>query len=317
MDHSFQWQGRQDGEGAEHQRIFHTVNQSDSADFAILGFSSDEGVRRNQGRVGAAEAPDLIRKQLANLPLHAPVRLRDLGTVICTQGELEQAQAALAAQVEHALQQGLKPVIFGGGHEIAFGSFSGIFQFAQNTQAQLNIGIINFDAHLDLREEPQATSGTPFLQAAQLSQQHGKAFHYLCIGAARHANTRKLFDTAQRLGSQYIFDHEIEPAQLQRVFSKIDQFIQAVDWLYVTVDLDVFAASIAPGVSAPAVRGIDLKMFERIMQHIQQSGKIKLLDIAECNPKYDQDARTTRLAAFIAYSYMVNEQEFIYRNEHV
>ncbi|WP_374665990.1 hypothetical protein [Acinetobacter sp.] len=38
-----------------------------------------------------------------------------------------------------------------------------------------------------------------------------------------------------------------------------------------------------------AVRGIDLKIFERVMQHIQRRGKIKLLDIAQCNPKYDQD----------------------------
>lgn len=106
MDHSFQWQGRQDGDGAEYQRIFHIVNQSDLADFAILGFSSDEGVRRNRGRIGAAEAPDLIRKQLANLPVHTPVHIHDLGTVICLNGELEQAQALLAQHVEHALQQG-------------------------------------------------------------------------------------------------------------------------------------------------------------------------------------------------------------------
>ncbi|MCL6241513.1 MULTISPECIES: formimidoylglutamase [Acinetobacter] len=308
MDHSFQWQGRQDGEGAEHRRIFHTVNQSDSAEFAILGFSSDEGVRRNRGRIGAAEAPDLIRKQLANLPVHSQVSIRDLGTVVCANGDLENAQAALAEQVEMSLQQGLKPIVFGGGHEIAFGSFSGIFQYAQNTHPEKNIGIINFDAHLDLREDVHATSGTPFLQSAQLSEQHAKSFHYLCIGAAQHSNTKKLFDTAARLGSQCIFDHELEAAQLGHVLSKIDQFIQEVDWLYVTVDLDVFAASIAPGVSAPAVRGIDLKIFEQLMRHIQGSGKIKLLDIAECNPKYDQDAMTARLAAFIAYSYIFNPQ---------
>lgn len=202
----------------------------------------------------------------------------------------------------------MKPIVLGGGHEIAYGSFSGIFHYAQNTQPDQNIGIINFDAHLDLREETQATSGTPFLQAAKLCKAHGKAFHYLCIGAAQHSNTKKLFDTAANLGSQYIFDHELEPTQLERIFVQIDQFIQAVDWLYITVDLDVFSASIAPGVSAPAVRGIDLKIFEKIMQHIQRSGKIKLLDIAECNPKYDQDAMTARLAAFIAYRYIFNEQ---------
>lgn len=304
MDHSFQWQGRQDGEGAEHRRIFHTVNQSDSAEFAILGFSSDEGVRRNRGRIGAAEAPDLIRKQLANLPVHSQVSIRDLGTVVCANGELENAQAALAEQVEMALQQGLKPIVFGGGHEIAFGSFSGIFQYIQKMQPELNIGIINFDAHFDLREEPHATSGTPFLQAAQLSAQHAKAFHYLCIGVAQHSNTQKLFQTADRLGCHYIFDDEVEMNALVALKEKIDLFIHAVDVLYVTVDLDVFAASIAPGVSAPAVKGIDLRIFEQLMAHIQQSGKVKLLDIAECNPNFDQDNITARLAAYIAYIYM-------------
>ncbi|BCU64247.1 formimidoylglutamase [Acinetobacter bouvetii DSM 14964 = CIP 107468] len=304
MDQSFQWQGRHDGDGAEHMRIFHLVNQSDSADFAILGFSSDEGVRRNRGRTGAANAPNLIRQQLANLPIHVPIRIQDMGTVVCVDSGLEKAQAELADQVELALQQGMQPIVLGGGHEIAFGSFSGIFQYVQNTQPGQKIGIINFDAHFDLREAEQATSGTPFLQAAKLSEQHGKAFHYLCIGVAKHSNTQKLFQTADRLGCHYIFDDEIEMGHLAVLKNKLDHFIDAVDVLYVTVDLDVFAASIAPGVSAPAVKGIDLRIFEHLMKHIHDSGKIKLLDIAECNPHFDQDNITARLAAFIAYQYM-------------
>ena len=306
MQQSFQWQGRHDGDGIAHQRIFHTVNQVEQAEFALLGFSSDEGVRRNHGRIGAASAPDFIRKQLANLPVHQPISIQDLGTVVCVDGQLEQAQAELANHVENALRQGMRPIVFGGGHEIAFGSFSGIFQYIQKTQPELNIGIINFDAHFDLREEPHATSGTPFLQAAQLSAQHAKAFHYLCIGVAQHSNTQKLFQTADRLGCHYIFDDEVEMNALAALKEKIDLFIHAVDVLYVTVDLDVFAASIAPGVSAPAVKGIDLRIFERLMAHIQQSGKVKLLDIAECNPNFDQDNITARLAAYIAYIYMLH-----------
>lgn len=306
MDDLFHWQGRFDGDGPEHQRIYQVVNQSDRAIFAVLGFSSDEGVRRNHGRIGAAEAPDLIRKQLANLAVHHTISIQDLGTVVCRDGELEKAQTELAHQIDTALQHGYIPLVFGGGHEIAFGSFSGLVQYVQKQNTYQKIGIINFDAHFDLREETQATSGTPFFQAAQLSKQLNQSFHYLCIGIAAHSNTRRLFETAHELNCQYILDREIELGNLDTVLAKVQQFIEQVDVLYITVDLDVFSASIAPGVSAPAVKGIDLNCFEYILRLIQRSGKIKLFDIAECNPRFDQDQLTARLAAYIAYTFMVN-----------
>ncbi|WP_336152319.1 arginase family protein, partial [Acinetobacter sp. 99] len=122
MNHSFTWQGRKDGEGAEHLRIHQVVNTTPRADYALIGFSSDEGVKRNKGRLGAADAPDSIRAQLANLPVHQPVTITDIGTVVCDGSKLEQAQAELAEQVERSLKQGMKPIVLGGGHEVAFGS---------------------------------------------------------------------------------------------------------------------------------------------------------------------------------------------------
>ncbi|HLR26945.1 MAG TPA: hypothetical protein VK112_13855, partial [Fodinibius sp.] len=38
--------------------------QESSPKVVLLGFPSDEGVKRNGGREGAAEAPDEIRKEL-------------------------------------------------------------------------------------------------------------------------------------------------------------------------------------------------------------------------------------------------------------
>ena len=307
MNHTFKWQGRHDGEGEAHQRIHHIMNKTQHAEFALIGFSSDEGVKRNKGRVGAADAPDAIRNQLANLPIHRPVSIVDLGTVTCEYDNLEQAQTELAEQVATSLQNGLKPIVLGGGHEVAFGSFSGLFQYVQAHAPDKKIGIINFDAHFDLREAEHATSGTPFLQAARLSEQHQKQFNYLCIGVANHANTKVLFDTADALNCSYLRDHEVNIFNLNNVLAAVDAFIEKVDCLYVTIDLDVFAAAVAPGVSAPAVKGIDLATFEAIFKHIQETGKIKLLDIAECNPKFDLDNRTAKLAAYIVYQYLFNQ----------
>lgn len=304
MNHSFTWQGRHDGDGEEHRRIHHVVNTTQHASFALIGFGSDEGVKRNKGRLGAADAPDMIRAQLANLPVHQSVSIVDIGTVVCEQGQLEKAQAELADQVERSLQQGMKPIVLGGGHEVAFGSFSGLFQYIQHHEPQQKIGIINFDAHFDLREAEQVTSGTPFLNAAKLSEQNQKEFHYLCIGVAKHSNTKALFDTADRLNCQYIYDQQLQLSEIDHLISKINGFIEKIDALYITVDLDVFNASIAPGVSAPAVKGIDLSVFDPLFQAIKKSGKIRVFDVAEFNPRFDLDNRTAKLAAYIIFNYI-------------
>lgn len=304
MGNTFHWDGRYDGSTVNHQRVFQVINQSKSNEYALIGFSSDEGVQRNKGRIGAAEAPDAIRKQLANLPVHHALTIADRGDVICRNGLLEQAQAELADRVAQALERDEKPIVLGGGHEVAFGSFSGLFQYLQAHEPNKNIGIINFDAHFDLRQADQASSGTPFLQAAQTSEQHDKPFHYLCIGVAKHSNTKILFETADRLNSQYIFDRDVQVSQLDDLKKKVQSFIDQVDYLYVTIDIDVFASSIAPGVSAPAVKGIDLAVFDPLIQFIKDSGKIRVFDVAECNPKFDLDNKTAKLAAYIIFNYI-------------
>ncbi|OTG86123.1 formimidoylglutamase [Acinetobacter sp. ANC 4558] len=304
MAHSFHWDGRHDGTAANHQRIFQIINQAETTEYALIGFSSDEGVQRNKGRIGAAEAPNAIRKQLANLPVHHAVTIADRGDVVCDDTLLEQAQAELANRVAQSLVQGEKPIVLGGGHEVAYGSFSGLFQYLQANEPDKNIGIINFDAHFDLRQADQASSGTPFLQAAQTSEEHGKPFHYLCIGVAKHSNTKILFETADRLNSQYIYDRDVHISQLESLKQQVQKFIDQVDYLYVTIDIDVFASSIAPGVSAPAVKGIDLAVFDPLIQFIKNTGKIRVFDVAECNPKYDLDNKTAKLAAYIIFNYI-------------
>ncbi|WP_180034420.1 MULTISPECIES: formimidoylglutamase [unclassified Acinetobacter] len=309
MENNFIWTGRCDGSDPSQLRIHQIMNQSNCFDmvvptFTLVGFCSDEGVNRNFGRVGAAEAPDLIRKQLASLPIVHEVALHDRGNISCLDGDLEQAQTHLSAELVDLLESGHAPIVLGGGHEVAYGSFKGLFDFVQKNEPHKTIGIINFDAHFDLRNHSVATSGTPFLQAAKLSQEFNQNFNYLCLGVARHSNTKELFSTADRLNCTYIYDNELRQPSSSQVLSTIKNFIDRVDILYVTVDLDVFSAAIAPGVSAPAVRGIDVACFDELFSFIHSSGKIRLLDIAECNPRYDIDQHTAKLAAYIIFNYI-------------
>ena len=292
------WEGRSDGDEPLYHRIFQRVSLEDNYDnispddFVLHGFAVDEGVKRNQGRAGAKDAPDVIRKNISNFPVINPnFSLKDFGNIRCEDDDLESAQTQLAEKVQIVLQKGGKSVVLGGGHEVMFAHYSGIIK-AFSTQ---KIGVINIDAHFDNREiNPTigASSGTGFWQIAQEGD-----IHSLHIGIQRNSNTLKLFDTAHQTGMKYILADELFFENLPTLYPKIADFMAELDVLYLTICMDVFNVSIAPGVSALAYNGIYADAsFMHIFRKIIQSEKLIAMDVAEVNPAYDTNEITARLA---------------------
>ncbi|WP_428776164.1 formimidoylglutamase [Vibrio sp.] len=313
----FHWQGRHDAEdGEQGKRVHHVMQlvaveqlaQHDKA-VCLLGFASDAGVARNKGRVGASQAPDYIRKALANMAWHNQTGLVDLGNVVCEDDNLEQSQSACASLITKALRHA--PVItLGGGHEVAWASFQGLARHLQEQDLAKapKIGIINFDAHFDLRafESPtanvKASSGTPFNQIADFCQQHNWPFHYACLGVSRASNTQALFNRADELGVWYVEDKDLSHINHIYHLTQLQHFIDNSDYLYLTIDLDVFPAATAPGVSAPAARGVSYDSLALFLDRVlHYNNKLILADIAEYNPTYDVDSQTARLASRLCW----------------
>ena len=214
------WQGRDDsGEAANALRLFQTIARSQMFSpeqyrdkIALLGFACDEGVKRNHGRPGAAGAPDALRSALANLASHAGhERLVDMGNLLAPTADLEGAQQALRDAVSRCQRTGMRTFVLGGGHETAFGHGAGIFDAFPGER----VGIVNLDAHLDLRNAGRATSGTPFRQLAQLCDQQQREFRYACIGVSRAANTQALWDEAQKRNVLVVEDLQCSEAHAQ------------------------------------------------------------------------------------------------------
>lgn len=300
------WSGRTDSEEGRagerwHQRI--TPLQLDSPPgLAILGFSSDEGVRRNKGRIGAAKGPRILRLAMANLPATFDAPLYDAGNVKVEKEDLESAQSMLGARITELLDGGHFPLVLGGGHEIAFGSYQGIARWMREQRRDQTLGIINFDAHLDLRvPSPRGSSGTPFYQIAEQCEINGRPFNYLCLGAAASCNTPALFRRAGELGAQVIEDREITSWQLAQVQEQIRKFIHKVDFVYLSICLDFFPAAVMPAVSAPAGRGVSLELFEPLLDTVLESKKVCLADMAEFNPYFDIEDHAARTAARIGF----------------
>ena len=294
------WSGRIDDEGETALRWHQCVSpwQAEAVPgVALIGFSCDAGVRRNHGRPGAAGGPQAIRQVLAVQPWHLKTAVYDAGDVVCVDDALEDAQAELSAQLKQLLGGGHFPIVLGGGHEVAFGSYQGLAGHLAESPEMPRIGIINFDAHLDMRLSLKASSGTPFAQIYRDCQVNGRPFLYLCAGVAETGNTAALLDNAHRLGVQLIFDDELQNGLSSQVAERLQQFIDQCDVIYLSVDIDVLPAAQAPGVSAPAAFGVPLATLEKMIDQIRASRKLRLADLAEFNPQFDQDRITARVAA--------------------
>ena len=297
------WQGRKDSLAGE--RFFQQVDvqdvrsgslTKDSHKSAIIGFCSDEGIRRNEGRIGARSGPLVLREQLAKIAVHSNQRFIDLGNIVCEQELLESAQEQFANLVQYCHQNNCKTIAFGGGHEIAWGHFSGL------TQQYPKLGIINFDAHFDLRTPPAkhyGTSGTPFWQIQDYCQQNNLPFHYCCLGIQPHANTQSLFATADTFKVRYLTTEQINQTSFGWQTAFIDDFLLNNDAIYLSVCLDVFAESYAPGVSAPQSLGLSPWQALPLLKYIMQTGKVVGIDVAELSPPLDHNLQTARLAAMI------------------
>ncbi|MDR6557978.1 formiminoglutamase [Arthrobacter pascens] len=259
----------------------------------ILGFCSDEGVRRNKGRTGAAKAPAAIRSALGPLAFHLDRPVLDAGDVAVRDGQLEAGQARAGVAVSSLLDTGNLTVLLGGGHETAFASYLGVAG-SEAVRTGQRLGVLNLDAHFDLRDEPAPSSGTPFLQMAEAEAAAGRELKYAVVGISQPNNTRALFTTADRLGVKYLLDEDCTPDAVQAF---VADFLAEVDVLYLTIDLDVLPAAVAPGVSAPAALGVPLPLVAAVCRQAATSGKLLHADVAELNPAFDIDNRTARVAA--------------------
>jgi len=308
------WSGRVDvADGDAGRRWHQVVRPAASAGgrgTVLAGFACDAGVRRNHGRPGAAAGPRELRRTLGNLAWHGAGSrlLLDAGDVGCDDDELERAQGEYARLIAGLLRAGHLPVGLGGGHEIAWAAYQGAALALAGDARFDRLGIVNFDAHLDLRrpETPgRGTSGTPFLQIAESRAAAGLEFRYLCVGASTASNTAALFDRAAALGAGVILDVDTGGSEAA---ARIQSFVADCSAVYLTFCLDVLPAATAPGVSAPSALGVPLQRAVELLQaalagcgHGGPGSRLLMADVAELNPACDEAGRTARTAARIVY----------------
>jgi formiminoglutamase len=269
----------------------------------LVGFPQDEGVRRNRGRPGAGEAPQEIRHWLrrltpfdgeseADLSVDPPL---DLGNIRIT-GSLEETQQALGEVVAAVLSSGAVPIVLGGGHETAYGHYLGY------VAAGKSVGVLNVDAHLDVRPCPDGRghSGSSFRQMMEQPTQPLPGSRYVCLGARPFAASREHLRYVRERG--VVVEWSLSERSLDDVLRQLAADAGSV---YLSVDADVVRQADMPGVSAPNPDGPDGSLVLRCVRLAGRSPAVTSLDLVEINPRFDRDGQSARWGALLVWNFLV------------
>ena len=269
-----------------------------SARAVILGFPTDEGVRRNGGRPGASAAPTEIRRLLYRLtpdaanPLPFAELLRhtlDVGDLV-TSADLEADQQRLGDAVADVLDAGAFPIVLGGGHETAFGHFLGY------VKAGRAVTLLNWDAHADVREpvDGRGHSGSPFRQA--LLHPSRLARRYVVAGLLPHSVAAAHVDFVRSKKGDAVFRSALTSARVRALYKGMRGPVLA------SFDIDAVDQAFAPGVSAPAAGGLGSDLWLEAAFEAGRCPGVTSFDLVETNPAFDRDHQTARLAALTVWS---------------
>lgn len=268
----------------------------DAADIVILGCPQDEGVRRNNGRVGAAAAPDAIRGQFYRLtPFNINRKIFDLGNINIG-STLEDTHETHFAVVKQVLKDKKRLIVLGGGNDISYPDGAAM---AEVFGPEWWIGV-NIDAHLDVRIAEQRNSGTPYRQLLEENLLLPKFFYE--VGYQTHFASPVYYEYIRDLGVNRISLELLrsrEEADIELKENIRAKFIGQSSSLntFFGFDMDAIRSSDAPGTSAPSPLGLRAGEFITLVKYAASLANTKIIEFSEVNPTFDIDNRTTKLVA--------------------
>lgn len=268
----------------------------DAADIVILGCPQDEGVRRNNGREGAAKAPDAIRKQFYKLtPFNIRKRIFDLGDTQLGDS-LEVTHDNHLEVVKAVLSDGKRLIVLGGGNDISYPDGRAVAEVF----GPENWIAINVDSHLDVRIADERNSGTPYRQL--LEEKLLRPTYFYEVGYQTHFCSPVYYDYIRSIGVNRISlellrsrnepDMELKESIKQKFISHSTSLNT-----FFGFDLDAVRSADAPGTSAPSPLGLRAGEFIQLVKYAASLANTRLIEFSEVNPNFDVDDRTTKLVA--------------------
>ena len=265
----------------------------DRSRFAFFGVPYD---RTCTYKPGSRFGPAAIRDVSANIELYSvradcdleQVPISDLGDVDTVEALSETLQRVSTVWGELVGDHKI-PIMVGGEHSITRAPFDVI---------KGDVGLVSFDAHLDLRDEflgEQLSHATFMRRIAE----HIGSDNLMEVGV--RAFTKAELDFCHKSGIALIYVKDIRKS-LDDVVQKIRLFVSHFKQTYVTVDIDVLDPAFAPGVGNPEADGITTDELLTMVTNVLDHNTIGF-DLVEVCPPLDS-GQTAAVAAKVIFETM-------------
>jgi agmatinase len=275
------------------------------ADVAVLGAPYDFGT---QFRAGARFGPRAVREASTlfsfghggaydfeddAIYLGADVRIVDLGDADIVHTDTTRSHANIKTGVNAMLDAGAFPVVIGGDHSINIPCIDAF-------EGRGDIHILQIDAHLDFVDERHGVRnghGNPMRRAAEKPYVTGLTQ----VGIRNVSSTAKEgYADARAMGSDIISVRQMRALGPQGVIDRIPKDAK----VYVTLDIDGFCPSIAPGTGTPSHGGFLYYEVLEMLQAVAKRNDIVGIDLVEVAPDFDHTGGTAILAAQILLNFL-------------
>ena len=275
------------------------------ADVAVMGAPYDFGT---QWRSGARFGPRAVREASTLFSfghagaydyeddatyLAGNVRIVDIGDADIIHTKTEESHANIEFGVRKILAAGALPVVIGGDHSI---NIPCVNAFSE----QAPIHIVQIDAHLDFVDERHGVTlghGNPMRRAIEKPWVSGMTQ----LGIRNVSSTAKEgYDDARKRGSDILSVRQVRQLGVDAVLERIPKGAR----YYVTIDIDAFCPSIAPGTGTPSHGGFLYYDVIEILQGLAQRGQVAGIDLVEVAPAYDPTDSTQILAAQVLLNFI-------------
>lgn len=280
---------------------YHSDWDTIDADVAVLGAPFDFGT---QWRAGARQGPRGVREastlfsfghagaydhedDITYLPA-GKFTMVDIGDADIVHTDTMASHANIEYGVRAILKAGALPVVIGGDHSVNIPCINAF-------EGQGDIHVVQIDAHLDFVDERHGVRyghGNPMRRAAEKDYVSGLTQ----IGIRNVSSTaRDGYEDARRMGSDILSVRQFRKLGVEAVLDRIP----AGRRYYLTLDIDGFDPSIAPGTGTPSHGGFVYYEVLELIDGLARRGEIVGLDLVEVAPDYDPTGSTTILAAQI------------------
>ena len=216
------------------------------------------------------------------------VQMVDIGDADIIHTDQAKSLANIEYGVRKILAAGAMPVVLGGDHSVNIGCINAFSD-------QDPIHIVQLDAHLDFVDERHGVRnghGSPMRRAADQAYVTGLTQ----IGIRNVSSTaREGYVTARAMGSDILSVRQFRTLGVEAVLDRIP----AGKRYYLTIDIDGFDPSIAPGTGTPSHGGFLYYEGLELIAGLAKRGTIVGIDLVEVAPDYDHSGTTAILAAQI------------------